>query len=90
MYQFIYSEKARRDLKSLDRKTADRILFKLDFYAKQENPLQFSKCLKGDTLGEYRFRIGDYRAIFDVDSKGNLKILLILRIKHRREVYRDI
>ena len=30
---------------------------------------------------------GDYRAIFDLDKDGNIVILLILRIKHRKEVY---
>ncbi|MEK7102456.1 MAG: type II toxin-antitoxin system RelE/ParE family toxin [Patescibacteria group bacterium] len=36
----------------------------------------------------YRFRIGDYRVVFTANKEGNLVILLILRIAHRREVYR--
>lgn len=35
-------------------------------------------------LGTYRYRIGDYRVIFDMDGKK----VVILRIGHRREVYR--
>ncbi len=36
------------------------------------------------SLGEYRFRVGDFRIIFDLDGDN----LVILRVGHRREVYR--
>jgi mRNA interferase RelE/StbE len=35
-------------------------------------------------FGTYRFRIGDYRAIFDIEGSD----LVILRIGHRRDIYR--
>lgn len=35
-------------------------------------------------LGTYRFRIGDYRIIFDIEGEE----IVILRIGHRREIYR--
>jgi mRNA-degrading endonuclease RelE of RelBE toxin-antitoxin system len=40
--------------------------------------------MKGITA--YRFRVGDYRVIYDFDcSKG---VLHLLAVGHRREVYR--
>jgi mRNA-degrading endonuclease RelE of RelBE toxin-antitoxin system len=45
--------------------------------------------LQKSPLGPYRFRIGDYRAIFDVDENNNIKILLILTIGHRKDIYDD-
>jgi mRNA interferase RelE/StbE len=35
-------------------------------------------------IGTYRFRIGDYRAIFDIDGEN----IVILRIGHRRDIYK--
>jgi len=46
----------------------------------------FSYCTKlSDTkIGTYRFRIGDFRVIFDIDQEN----LVILRVGHRREIYK--
>ncbi|MEK7544878.1 MAG: type II toxin-antitoxin system RelE/ParE family toxin [Patescibacteria group bacterium] len=87
MHQVFYTEYARRDLLKLERKIAQRVVKKIAFYSEQEDPLSFAKQLTDSRLGMYRFRIGDYRALFDVDAKGRVFILMILRIKHRKDVY---
>lgn len=87
MLQFEYTQNAVRDLRHLDQQVSKRILKKIDFFSKQEDPLKFAKKLKDSSLGEYRFRIGDYRVLFDVDDQENLKILMVLSVKHRREAY---
>jgi len=79
--------KAKKDLLSFERNTQKRIVKKLRFYISQNNPISYAKKLKEERLGAYRFKIGDYRAIFDIDKQGNIIILLILRIKHRKEAY---
>ena len=89
MFQFEYTKNAVRDLRQLDRQMAKRILKKMDFFSKQEAPLKFAKKLKDFSLGEYRFRIGDYRVLFDLDEDGSVKILTILSVKHRKEAYLD-
>lgn len=89
-HQIIYTEPALDDLERLPRIIAQRIAKKIQWFSQQNNPLQFATHLKDASFGEYRFRIGDYRAIFDVDAKGIIMILVILRVKHRREVYRDL
>ena len=83
----IVSPKAWDDLGIIDEQMKIRIVKKLRWFVNQENPLYFATRLTGFFYGKYRFRIGDYRAIFDVDERGAITILLILRVKHRREVY---
>lgn len=89
MYRVIYTKKADKDLDNLDFQIAKRITRKIYEYSLTPNPLSFSKPLKSSYLGHYRFRIGDYRAIFDIDRDGNIKILLILKIAHRKNVYEN-
>ena len=87
MMDVIYSAHARLDLKHLPGTVAQRIIRKIHFFSQQHNPLTFAKPLRDFALGQYRFRVGDYRIIFDVDNRGEVHILLILRIKHRKDVY---
>lgn len=87
MYEVRYKPGAQKDVERLDPSVAIRIIRKIDFYARQTNPLRFAKRLNRTALGEYRFRIGNYRIIFDADSEGIIKILIILKVGHRREIY---
>ncbi len=86
-YRLEYSPKAIQDLSRLDKQTSLRIVTKLDFFIEQANPLRWAKNLTSSRYGEYRFRVGEYRIVFDLAKDGSITILLILRIKHRREVY---
>ncbi len=87
MYKVFYTDHARRDLKNIDFHIAQKIIKKIHFFSTQKNPLKFAKQLKNPLLGAYRFRIGDYRAIFDTNKKGNIIMLMILRIKQRKDIY---
>ncbi len=81
-YTLIYTQRAERDIARLDSKTKERIGKTLLRY--QEEPLQYAEKLSDPILGGYRFRIGDYRVIFDIE--GNK--IVVLRVGHRREIYR--
>jgi mRNA interferase RelE/StbE len=85
-----YTAKSKTFLKQLPSNTSSRIIDKIEFYNSTGNPLKYAKKLKKPKLGTYRFRIGSYRAIFDVDDKGNIKILMILLISHRKDIYKNI
>ncbi len=87
MYKVIYSREAEKDIDKLDFGLRLRIIKKIDFYVQGKNPLIFAKRLVNNRIGSYRFRVGDYRVIFDIESTGVIKILLILRIKHRKDIY---
>ncbi|MDO8435649.1 MAG: type II toxin-antitoxin system RelE/ParE family toxin [bacterium] len=82
-----YTHRAVKDLKKIDKPTARRILHKINWFCATGDPLKFSKNLTGPLTGLYRFRIGDWRVIFDINLRGTLSILLVLNVKHRKEVY---
>lgn len=83
-----YAILAQKDLRSLDRSIAKRIVLKVQAYSDAEDPFAEAKALSGELRGLFRYRIGNYRAIFELDEDGSITILTILRIKHRKDVYR--
>ncbi len=83
-----YADVALGQLKKLDVVIAKRIVKKITVNASQDDPLSRAKALRGTLSGKYRYRIGDYRAIFIIDESGVITLLTILNIKHRRDVYR--
>lgn len=83
--EYYFKPVALRDIKKLPKSIQKRIIEKLEFYVKPGRPLEFAEALKDKTLGEFRFRIGDYRVIFDVESKRKIVILII---GHRKDIYR--
>jgi mRNA-degrading endonuclease RelE of RelBE toxin-antitoxin system len=87
MYDFVFSSAAEKDFLELSQDSRIRILKKIRFFLEQENPLEYSKKLRGD-INRYRFRIGDYRVIFSKKENGKLVVLLILKIAHRKKVYK--
>jgi len=50
----------------------------------EEDPLKYAVRLTESKLGTYRFRIGDYRAIFDLEGNE----IVVLRLGHRRDIYK--
>jgi mRNA interferase RelE/StbE len=81
------SETARRQLKKLDRSTAQTLLRYLNrLLVEAEHPTQRGKALTANLTGLWRYRVGDYRLICDIQD-GEL-VVLVLQIGHRREVYR--
>lgn len=80
MYTVVYSKNSQKDLEKTDKTTAKKIIQKIMFFSKQENIFNYSKKLKGSDKNTYRFRIGNYRAIFEIDSSGEIQ-------KHRKEIY---
>jgi mRNA interferase RelE/StbE len=80
--EIVFTHSAFRQLKKLDRKIQKRIINKLKFFASQKNPLQFAEPLRDRRFGQFRFRIGDYRAIFDVEKEK----IIILKVGHRKDI----
>ncbi len=81
-YRLTYTKRSLKDISKLDRIVKKRIAAKLiDF---QKDPLKFSEPLKKYKFGERRFRVSNYRITFDIEGKE----IVILRIGHRREIYK--
>lgn len=82
-YKLLYTKTAVKDIQKLDAVVKKRLKIKLETYA--NNPLLYAKKLTDSSLGTYRWRIGNYRIIFDI----NINTIVILRVRHRREIYRN-
>lgn len=80
----IYSRRAIRDLQALDRDVRLRIMDRIEWFAHTGEPLHFSERLSPPHEGLWRFRIGDWRAVFTLESNG----IVILHVDHRSRVYR--
>lgn len=88
IYQFQFSPNGERNFVNLAKSLQKRMLKKLEYFEKQENPLFFAKKLEGINK-LYRFRIGDYRIIVTPKENNIITILLILKINHRKDVYNN-
>jgi len=85
-YQIEFTPRAEKYFALLPKSIQKRIVAKLQFFEKKENPLSFAKKLQGEKE-LFRFRIGDYRVIFTPQNAQTFIILLVLKIGHRREIY---
>ena len=81
-YRFVYTKRALRDIEKLDIVVKKQISSKILLLAK--NPLKNAKKLIDFRLGQYRWRIGNYRIIFDIEESN----IVVLRIRHRKEIYK--
>ncbi len=78
-----YKASVEKDLRKLSPTAAARLLQKLERALVSEG--QTGESLSGEFAGLYRLRVGDYRVIYVRTDEG----YLVLRIGHRREVYRE-
>ena len=82
MSKFIWTERAKEQLRQIDREHAMQILYALTDYAASGKGQV--KKLKGS--GDLRLRVGDYRVRFEVAEEDTYRIL---RVRHRKEAYRS-
>jgi mRNA interferase RelE/StbE len=82
-----YADTAKKQLRKLDKIAARRIVdFMDERVAPSEDPRGMGKALKGPLGDLWRYRVGDFRVLCDIQD-GVLTVL-VLRVGNRREVYR--
>ena len=85
-YHVEFTRAALRDLKKLDRRTAAMITGWIRKNLEGcENPRQHGKGLTANRSGQWRYRVGDYRILADIQD--NKIVILILNVGHRSEIY---
>ncbi len=84
MYEVIFDYEAIGFLEKCNKKLAKRIWDKI--MSAKQNPHHFFDKLTGRK--DYKIRIGDYRAIADIDDKK--KIIEITLIGHRKNIYQNL
>jgi mRNA interferase RelE/StbE len=82
MYKIILVKRAVKDLEKLNEDVKVRIKENLKVLV--NDPIGNSRKLSNPLIGSYRFRIGDYRVIFDIDDDK----VIVLRIGHRKDIYK--
>lgn len=83
-YKIIFAISALNDLEKIDHAIKKRLGAKLLQVAKQDDITLVTKPLSGDLAGKRRLRVGNYRVVFIMSGD----VVEVLRIQHRREVYR--
>lgn len=82
-----YTDTALKQLRGLDKPTARRILDYLDGRViGSGDPRSAGKALTGPLGGLWRYRVGDYRVICELQD-GQMRVLVV-QLGNRREVYR--
>ena len=82
MYQLVYSPSALKQLEKLEHTIRERIIIAVERLRIRPESCDIKKLVG---LEGYRFRVGDYRIIFDIEKEK--LIILILQIGHRKNVY---
>lgn len=78
---------AAKELRKLDRTVAARIIQTLEErISSLDDPRTVGNALVGEHAGYWRWRIGDYRVIAKIEDERIT--ILVIRVAHRREVYR--
>lgn len=82
-----WEEHAFKELKKLDKSTQRAILrYFNERIAIHTNPRRFGKRLTANKAGLWRYRVGDYRMICQIQDQ--VLTVLVLRVAHRRMVYK--
>jgi mRNA interferase RelE/StbE len=81
-YNIVYKKSVQRDLKKVPKAEADRILNQIEQELSQNADAY--PMLKGQFAGLRKYRVGDYRVIYAIVEDD----CVVLRIGHRKEVYR--
>lgn len=83
MFQFFLSDDFLEDFQKAEKKLQAQVREKLKFFSEQENPLLFAKKIKGEK-NVFRFRVGDYRIVFQAEKET----ITLHKLGHRKEIYR--
>jgi len=83
-YYVIWDPKVRRHLKKLPGDVSSRIVKRVK--EMKDDPFHYLEHYEGEDF--YKLRIGDYRALIDVDFSS--KVLRVRVVGHRRNIYKGL
>jgi mRNA interferase RelE/StbE len=84
-YRIEFAKRAAKQFSALPKNERTRIAEKIDALSSDPRPVGIKQLAGSEGL--YRLRIGSYRAIYTI--KDDRLLVLVLKIGHRRDVYRD-
>ena len=82
-YRLLIKSSAAKELEKINKKDIRRITARISALANDPRP---AGCEKLSGEDKFRLRQGNYRIVYSVDDSN--KSVLVVKIGHRREVYR--
>lgn len=83
-YNILFDQDVEKDLSKIPKADARRVMLRITKLSSNPRPSQSLK-LEGSNI-TYRLRVGDYRAIYQIDDPT--KTITIFHVRHRKDVYR--
>jgi mRNA interferase RelE/StbE len=85
-WDYKFTEQALKQLKKLGRPAQKRIIEFLDTHiVGATEPHQYGRALTGDLHGLWRYRVGEYRIVCQIQD--DVLVVLVVRVGHRKNVY---
>ncbi len=81
-----FTKTADKALCKLDKQAAERVLSELEEISMLDDPRCRGKALKGSFAGLWRYRVGDYRIVADIED--DVLVVLVVDVAHRSRVYK--
>ena len=85
-YQLVYTKRAFKDIRRLNEQQKRRIKKALEDFRQAPFESPSLHKLANPEIGTYRLRVGDYRVILDIEAER----LIVLRVGHRKDIYRGV
>ncbi|MGF1542535.1 MAG: type II toxin-antitoxin system RelE/ParE family toxin [Pleurocapsa sp.] len=85
LYKIEWKQSAKKELKKLDKQIVPKILQAVENLADNPYSSGSKKLIGSDSI--YRIRVGNYRIIYNI--KSFVLTIEIIKVGHRREVYRQ-
>lgn len=85
-YRLEWERRAEKDFSKLDKFAQKQIQKYLNKFVASENPRQQGYGLKHELAGLWRYDIGVYRVICEIED--DVLVVVAVKIGHRRDVYK--
>jgi mRNA interferase RelE/StbE len=85
-YTIEFKKSVKKDIRLIPMSVLQRI--KTAIYDLQDNPLPIDSKKLRDQEHTYRIRVGQYRIVYEIEK--DLCIITVIRIAHRKDVYRGL
>lgn len=86
VWRIDFTKTADKAMRKLDKQVAARIFEELDEVAALDDPRSRGKALTGNLSGLWRYRVGDYRIVCDIED--GVLVILVVDVAHRSRIYK--
>ncbi|WDE95595.1 type II toxin-antitoxin system RelE/ParE family toxin [Lentisphaera profundi] len=83
-YKIEFKKSALKEIEKINKTDAKKIMIRIGELASEPRPFN---CIKLTNDDKYRVRVGDYRVLYEIIDE--LLVINVVKIKHRKEVYKQ-